>query len=589
VTISHHLAHAYSTIGTCPFDEFNVLVIDGCGSPYDECFDLNGAVIPEQHLILPVPHLYCEKDSYYTYRNNRASSLYKDFSEMGHHGETYRIAPHTTKHTIGGLYGAVSLYCFTNVDDAGKLMGLGPYGRAKIHQDQIFDLRDGRVFVKYNWMPRFGKPARTFAEFAKNFQYYADIAYWVQREIERAIIYLVNSRLKMADGENLCLAGGVALNAVANARILSSTNVKNLYIEPAAGDNGLSIGCAYYGWLEVLKKERVRHNGSTCFGMPYPNDTIGKSIDAHSEAIDSFFQILARNYTPATFSAGDRCLRFDFGNGHKPYNLIVKSNGVLEYNNSPGAKPNCLIALDKSSFYQVIFRPEYWVEILKSNRVRISNPVEFEVLLKMLNMEALSKTLLSHIKTVISAAKTVKAKPASDYIKKTAALLAEGKIVGWFQDGSEFGPRALGRRSILADPRNSKTRSFINSEIKFREDFRPFAPSVLREDVSLYFNTDRESPYMILVDQVRPEWRDKLKSVVHEDDSCRIQTVTPDWNPKFYELLQEFKRITGISVLLNTSFNRRGMPIVETPDEALQFFYSCRLDCLTIHDYVVEK
>lgn len=132
-------------------------------------------------------------------------------------------------------------------------------------------------------------------------------------------------------------------------------------------------------------------------------------------------------------------------------------------------------------------------------------------------------------------------------------------------------------------------RNFINGEIKFREDFRPFAPSVLREDVMNYFQNDRESPYMILVDQVRSEWKDKLKSIVHEDGSCRIQTVTQDWNPKFYQLLQEFKRLTGISVLLNTSFNRRGMPIVETPDEAFQFFYSCKLDCLTIHDYVVEK
>ena len=158
-----------------------------------------------------------------------------------------------------------------------------------------------------------------------------------------------------------------------------------------------------------------------------------------------------------------------------------------------------------------------------------------------------------------------------------------------FQDGSEFGPRALGHRSILADPRQLDMKNFINKKIKFREDFRPFAPSVLLEDVSTYFDCDYESPYMILVAQTKPEWIKKIPSVVHKDDSARIQTVTKDMAPKYYSLLKEFKKLTGISVLLNTSFNCRGMPIVETPKDAVDFLKKVRaLDVLIIGNYIVK-
>lgn len=589
VTISHHLAHAYSTIGTCPFEECNILVIDGTGSPFDECYDLADSVIPDLERIKIVPHVYWEKDSYYGFANNRCRTIYKDFSEQAHHREAYMIHPLSTKHSIGALYAAVSRYCFTNVDDVGKLMGLGPYGRPGVFNDEIFDLRDGRIFVNHDWMYQFRKPARTYAEFKKDFQYYADIAYWVQKEVERAVIYVINSRMEMAPSDNLCFAGGVALNAVANAKIFSDTRVKNLYIEPAAGDNGLAIGCAYYGWMEVLKKEKVPHGGSTCFGITYPTNTIARSINAYKKSIDLFFELLMRNYSARTPSNPERRIRFDISGVDRPYNVTVKSTGFLEVDNLQGPRQSCLVSLDKTSFLQLIFKPDMAQEILRSNRVAISNPADLEVLLKMANVEAMSKLLIKDIGHEVTNGNGATPPTDPDYIQRTARLLAEGKIVGWFQDGSEFGPRALGRRSILADPRNTEARRFINSEIKFREDFRPFAPSVLREDVMKFFQNDRESPYMILVDQVRSEWKDKLRSIVHEDGSCRIQTVTEDWNPKFYRLLQEFKKLTGISVLLNTSFNRKGMPIVETPDEALQFFYSSKLDCLTIHDYVVEK
>jgi carbamoyltransferase len=466
VTISHHLAHAYSAIGTSPFEETAVMVIDGCGSSLDDCVDLGGATLTENP---PgeLRHLYFEKDSYYVFKDGTLTPVFKDFSPWGLGLNNCPMYPRTTMHSIGGVYLGVSMYVFNGMEDPGKLMGLAPYGRPGIHDFEIFDLREGRAHVRYDWMHRFNRPCHSYEYFKENFQYYADIAYWAQREIERAILYVFDSRYQMAPSERVVYAGGVALNAVANRRILTESKFKDLYIQPAAGDNGLAVGCAYYGWMKILKKERFLHNGSKSLGRIYQPQLINEALARHNDS--------------------------------------------LEY-----------------------FADEHYVGL-------------------------------------------------------TAELLARGNIVGWFQDGSEFGPRALGHRSILADPRKPETRNFINSNIKFREDFRPFAPSVLLEDVGAYFDCNYESPYMILTAPVRPEWREIIPSVVHQDQSARIQTVTQSLSPKYYQLLREFKKITGISVLLNTSFNRKGMPIVETPEQAIQFFLSCDLDVLVLGNYIVFK
>jgi carbamoyltransferase len=172
--------------------------------------------------------------------------------------------------------------------------------------------------------------------------------------------------------------------------------------------------------------------------------------------------------------------------------------------------------------------------------------------------------------------------------EKTADYLLQGKTIAWFQGGAEFGPRALGRRSILADPRIKDIQLHINSTIKFREDFRPFAPSVLYEDKDVYFELGLESPYMILIDRIKPEWKDKMPGIVHVDGTCRVQTVR-DENEPFYKLLTAWKKKSGISVLLNTSFNKKGMPIVETPAEAIDFFLHCNLDILVINNYIITK
>ena len=466
VTISHHLAHAYSAIGTSPFDEAAVLVIDGCGNAYDECLDRAAPTLMPPHEP-EADHLYFEKDSYYGYSKGELAPIVKDYSVWGYRIRGYSMCPPTTKHSIGGLYQAVSSYCLGGIDDSGKLMGLAPYGRLGVFKHEVFSLSGGRVFVNYDWMAAFDRPCRGPDALREHFQYYADIARWVQAEIERALLYLVDHRYDLWPSENLAYAGGVALNAVANRRILHESKFRRLYVQPAAGDNGLAVGCAYYGWLHELRRERRRHAGSSCFGVSYPDADMAGSLARRAERLD--------------------------------------------FARSP------------------------------------------------------------------------------DVVERAAQMLAAGKVIGWFQGASEFGPRALGHRSILADPRRPGVRDFINARVKRREDFRPFAPSVLEEDAASFFDCTCASPYMLLVAPARPERRDEIGSVIHLDGSGRLQTVSKRCDPVFHSLLLAFKRLTGLPVLLNTSFNRRRMPIVETPADAIEFFLDCDLDALIIGGFVVTK
>ncbi len=466
VSISHHLAHAYSALGTSPFDTCAVMVIDGCGSFYGQCDDLNGAFVPDY--VNSTPGLYAEKDSYYFFDGKVLQTVYKDFSIINYLHQPHQVYLPTSNHSIGGLYSMASNYCFGDFDDAGKLMGLAPYGEKGMYTEQLFILKDGNVWVDEAVMHKyFTKPVDAVKNpFKDNFQYFSGIARWVQDETERAVLYVIKDRFASHPHQNICYAGGVALNAVTNTKIIEEAGFRNIYIEPAAGDNGLALGCAYYGWLQVLQKEKVKHNGSTFFGKPYQNDVVFQAITYFNDSIYYFLE-------------------------------------------------NCIE-------------------------------------------------------------------------EKTAGHLLQGKTVAWFQSGAEFGPRALGRRSILADPRMKDIQQHINSTIKFREDFRPFAPSVLYEDKDLYFELGLESPYMILIDRIKPEWKDTMPGIVHVDGTCRVQTVRDVTEP-FYKLLTEWKKKSGISVLLNTSFNKKGMPIVETPAEAIDFFLNCNLDILIINNYIITK
>jgi len=469
VDVSHHLAHAYSAVGTCSFSECGVMVIDGCGSPLDQFLKLH----PEQKQfispeILNEVQMVCEKDSFYHFDGQKLTPLIKNFSTMAEKSDSLFSLP-TTQHSIGGFYASVSHYVFGDMDDVGKLMGLAPFGNSGIYDFEAFEFKSGNLFVNEDWKSQFTNPSKGYEYFKNNFEYYANVAKWAQEQVEKAVLKCIHNRLDKFPHQNLCYSGGVALNAVANAKLQDSKIVENIYFEPAAADNGLALGCAFYGWLEYLKMPKVAHDGSTCFGKTYSN----------SEIESAFYK--NKKYNPNKFSNDD------------------------------------------------------------------------------------------------------------DLVNYCAEKLNQGKTIAWFQSGSEFGPRSLGRRSILAHPGIGNMKDHINLDIKFREDFRPFAPAVLKEKVGEYFLHGRNSPYMILVDKTRPEYIEKLKNVTHYDGSARVQTVEETWNPKFAKLLNAFYQQSGIAVLLNTSLNKKGMPIVETPDEAIHLFEITALDILVIENYVVEK
>ena len=465
VTISHHLAHAYSAFGPCGFDQTAVFVVDGCGNSYEDCIDITPGT-PMSQIPPGLEHTYFEKDSYYTSQDGTLQTVAKDFSPWSAKG--WPLSPPTTLHSIGGAYQAFSYFVFGDFSDSGKLMGLAPYGQPGRFDFPIFELRDGQAFVCRENLNAFTAPKKSRAAPGSNFGYYADVAYHVQREVERALLYILRDRFNRCPSRNLAYAGGVALNAVANSRLLHEAGFERIFIQPAAGDNGLAIGCAYYGWLHVLGRNRVRSSGTTYLGASYPADRIRRAI-----------------------------AKFD-------------------------------------------------------DRVNVEQ--------------------------------------STDVAAQTARMLADGKVVAWYRGGAEFGPRALGHRSILANPGLPGMRDHINLNIKFREDFRPFAPSVIAHKAARYFDCDGcDSPYMIQVFGVRPEYRNRLTNVVHEDGSSRLHTVTEESEPIYFRLLQEFEVLTGLPVLLNTSLNKRGMPIVETPEEALSFFMDCALDAIVLDDIVVTK
>lgn len=473
VNISHHLAHAYSAAGASPFSETTVVVIDGRGSSLDNCVEVTPRVLPSDVRSVPTNYLdeLFEKASVYFFQDGRMETVFKDFSPLlsgSFDRVTFPLAPPTMEHSVGEFYGGVSHYVFGKNFQEGKLMGLAPYGRPGAFVGDGFVLRDGRAFVNY------GDPSNVsselyggFYERPERFQTYSDLAYWAQQEVEKALLYLVRAAHSLAPSANLSYAGGLALNAVANRRLFKETPFDNIFIQSAAGDNGIALGCCYYGWLEVLKRGPVEHNGMSAFGRRYD----------------------AERCSAAVSSLGSACT-------------------VTEPESIAGA---------------------------------------------------------------------------------AAELLAGGSVVGWFQGPSEFGPRALGFRSILADPRRAEMQDFINREVKLREDFRPFAPSVTEEDAAVYFEDEFESPYMILVMKTRPEWRGRIPAVVHRDGTARVQTVSQRMNPLYHSLLKEFQRFSGIPVLLNTSFNRRGMPIVETPEQAVKFFIESELHALALGRYLVTK
>jgi carbamoyltransferase len=461
LTVSHHLAHAYSAFAVSPFDEGVIMVVDGVGS---YCSDVTenypSAVKPDP--------LARESESYYRFEGTKIEALKKVWLQpsRGFLSDEFFNMP-----GLGALYSRASTYVFGDWNKCGELMGLAPYGRPG-QVKRLMEFNGGELSVP-DWSTEFKDPWLIDSgqkwEASPTMRHWEDLAWRVQDDTEMVLLARARWLRETTGAKNLCLAGGVALNCVANGRIAREAGFENVWIQPAAGDDGIAIGCAYYGHLAVQKEPRS-------FVMKHA--------------------YLGRDYT---------------------------DDDVEDASGRP------------------IFRLE---------------------------------TIRRRSKNICAEA---------------AKVLAEGNVVGWFQGRSEFGPRALGNRSILADPRKAEMKDILNKRVKYRQAFRPFAPIVLAEREREIFEGDFDSPFMLLAKRVRPEWRDKIPAIVHVDGTARVQTVERETNEVLYGLLKEFDAITGVPVLLNTSFNIKGEPIVETPHDAAACFLATGIDYLVLHDMLVEK
>jgi carbamoyltransferase len=363
-----------------------------------------------------------------------------------------------------------------------KVMGLAPYGEPtyvekmrnlidvkddgsfRLNMD-YFDYEFGLKMTGKKLEQFFGEPTRKPESELR--QFHKDIARSVQELIEEVMLKIANHAKKLCPSENLCLAGGVALNCVANGKIVQSDLYKNIFIQPASGDAGGALGVALAIWHRHFNGKRSPKMHHAYYGPGYSN-----------ESIEEFLK-------------------------------------------------------EKDLPYQ-----------------------KFD-----------DATLIEHV----------------------SSLLEGENVIGWFQGRMEYGPRALGNRSILADARNRENWQKVNLKIKFRESFRPFAPTVLEEKASEYFDLDRESPYMLLVADVRPEKREMIPAVTHVDGTARIQTINRKQNQKYYDLIKAFGQKTRCAVIINTSFNVRSEPIVESPQDALNTFLHTYMDYLVLGNFVLSK
>lgn len=386
--------------------------------------------------------------------------------------------------SLGSFYEAATEFCgFQPNYDEGKTMGLAPFGDPKPFfdvVDKMVSIRPtGEIKVDLSWFdyPNFGS-RRIGRKFIEAFgqprkrdktapfeKYHENVAASFQKVLEEKVLQMCRILEQKSSADYLVIAGGVSLNSVMNGRILRETRFKDVYVMPAAGDNGTSIGAAYVVWNELLGNGKRYHHDNPYLGSEYSDEQIEK----------------------------------------------VLKTCKLDY--------------------------------FKSN----------------------------------------------DICADTAKILHSGKIIGWFQGRMEIGPRALGSRSILADPTPADMKKKINAEVKYREPYRPFAPSATAGAHRTYFEIPVEDPFMLKVGDVRPEWRERLAAITHVDGSARLQTVNQRTHPLYHRLLTEFGKLSGVEVLLNTSFNVMDEPVVESPEQAIRCFYSTGLDALAIGNYIIQK
>ncbi len=463
---THHQSHAASAFFPCPYEKAAFITVDGVGEWATTTFGVG--------------------------EGNKVKIL-KEIN---------------FPHSLGLLYSAFTYFCGFKVNSGEyKLMGLAPYGEPKyadLIRKELIDIRDdGSYRINMDYFDYAGGQRMTNAKFAALFggpprtpetkftQREMDIARSIQDVTEDVLLKMARHVHAVTKMDHLCLAGGVALNCVANGRVLREGPFKDVWIQPAAGDAGNALGCALFAWHQVLGKPRTadkRRQKATYLGPSFSDAEIKKFLDAEGAT----------------------------------YEHIANEQELLD---------------------------------------------------------------------------------------RVSGALASENVVGWFQGRMEFGPRALGARSILGDPRSRQMQSVLNLKIKFRESFRPFAPSVLRERANEAFVLDHDSPYMLVVAPVREERLrtltaeekqtqgfDKLKvirsdipAITHVDNSARIQTVEKEDNPRYHGLIQKFYEKTGCPVIINTSFNVRGEPIVCTPQEAYTCFMRTNMDMLVLGGCVLEK
>jgi carbamoyltransferase len=493
---------------------------------YEELFAIQSFDKKKIQLLFPEHHLSHAASAFYPSPFEDAAILTLDgvgewaTASIGHgKGNTISILKELKfPHSLGLLYSAFTYFLGFKVNSGEyKLMGLAPYGRSgsqevenykKIIKDVLVDIKsDGSIWLNQDyfnyatglrmvyddkWESLFGFPTRQSESILE--QKHCDLGLAIQEITEEVVLLMAQEAKKLTQSKACVLAGGVALNCVANGKLKDAGIFDEIFIQPAAGDAGGALGAALAAEYIYFNQPRI--------------------IETHT------MDAMQGSYLGPDFS------------GKEIEQMAKQQRAVFEY------------------------FPEF-----------------------------------------------------SDLSSKTAKLISEGNVIGWFQGRMEFGPRALGGRSILGDPRNPEMQKKLNLKIKYREGFRPFAPSVLAEDVSEYFECETISPYMLLVHGVQEKRRTQLPdnydsldmmeklyflrsdlpSITHIDFSARIQTVHKETNPRYHQLISDFKTQTGIGVMVNTSFNVRGEPIVCTPEDAYRCLMRTEMDYLVVGNYLFDK
>ena len=472
LTLSHHLGHAHAVYATSGFRDTAVLVIDGQGGTLAQLPEDERRVVRSSHV--PGRLQECEVASLYgIHPQGRDAGLVCVEKHSGEFLPGWTAAAHADARrslpqfgSVGGMYSAVADLIFADPLEAGKVMGLAPYGQATLPCDAFFTVDADGCFRFSDRLPR---EYHDLQPWPHNQALFADLAASVQAALEQAVVFLADRARRLTGHNRLCYAGGVALNSIANELLFRRLGFDDVYIMPAAEDSGAAIGAAYYGLQVVrgqLASRRLIHD---CLGRSYSADEVHRAVAS----------------TP-------------------------------------------------------------------------------------------------HVESI----------PVHDLLDAAVDRLCRGEVLGWFQAGSELGPRALGQRSILCDARLADGKDRLNARVKHREGFRPFAPAILREEVDHWFDLPAgfsESPAMLRVCRFKPGRADQVPAAAHIDGTGRLQTVCAEANGRFYQLLKRFFDRTGVPILLNTSYNIATEPIVESPADALWCLLATQLDALILEDRLIVK